>query len=113
MGARALLVLERGELKQRGVDAALVRGVQAGVCIEDRSVDGIDRLLHALAPEAQLVAVAQLDRLVRARGGAGRNGGPAHRAIFQHDVHLDRGIAPAVEDLAADDVDYGGHDGTL
>ncbi len=45
-----------------------------------------------------------------AGGGAGRHRGAAERAIFQHDVDLDGGIAPAVEDFAADDVDDGGHD---
>ena len=35
----------------------------------------------------------------------------AERAIFQHDVDLDSGVAAAIEDFASDDVDDGGHEG--
>ena len=77
--------------------------------VDDLDIDGLDRLEHALAEIAALVAVAQLDRLVRAGRGAGRHGGAAHRAVLQHDIDLDRRIAAAVEDLAADDVDDRGH----
>jgi hypothetical protein len=31
------------------------------------------------------------------------------RAVLQHHIDLDRGIAAAVEDFAADNVDNGGH----
>ncbi len=48
---------------------------------------------------------------MRAGGSAGRHGGAAHRAVFQHDVDLDGRIAAAVQNLAADDVDDGGHVG--
>ena len=89
--------------------AALVLGVHAGERIEDLAVDGVDRLLDALAEVARLVAVAQLDRLVRAGRGAGRHGRAAHGAVLEHDVDLDRRVAAAVQDLAADDVDDGGH----
>ena len=62
-----------------------------------------------LPPIARLVAVAQLDRLVRAGRGAGGHGGAAARAVLQHDIDFDGRIAAAVEDFAADDVDDGGH----
>ena len=48
---------------------------------------------------------------MRAGRGARRHGGAADRAVLQHDVDLDGGIAAAVEDFAADDVDDGGHEG--
>ena len=64
-----------------------------------------------LPPIARLVAVAQLDRLVRAGRGAGRHRGAAARAVLQHDVDFDGRIAAAVEDFAADNVDNGGHGG--
>ena len=64
---------------------------------------------HALAAVAVLVAVAPLHRLVGAGRGAGRHGGAAQRAVLQHHVHLDGRIAPAVEDLAREDVDDLGH----
>ena len=49
-------------------------GVHAADRVEDLAVDGGDRLAHALAEIALLVAVAQLDRLVRAGRGARRHG---------------------------------------
>ena len=66
-------------------------------------------LQHALAAIAGLVAVAQLDRLVRAGRGARGHRGAAHRAALQLDLHLDGGIAAAVQDFAGGDVDNGGH----
>ena len=77
--------------------------------VEDLAIDGVHGLLHALAEIARLVAVAQLDRLMRAGGGARRHRRAAHRAVFQHHIDLDGGIAAAVENFAADDVDDGGH----
>ena len=73
------------------------------------------RLLKAAAAadacrdEMLASAVAQLDSLMRAGRGAGRHGGAAHRAVFEHDIDLDRRIAAGIEDLAADDVDDRGH----
>src|SRR5262249_53369107 len=52
---------------------------------------------------------AQLDRLVRTRRRAGWNGRTPARAVFEDHIDLDCGIAPAIENLAADDVDDGGH----
>ncbi len=91
------------------VDAALVLGVHAGERVEDLAVDGGDRLEHALALIAGLVAVAQLDGLVGAGRGAGRHGRATLRAVLEDHVHLDGRVAAAVQDLAADDVDDGGH----
>src|SRR3954470_17058727 len=44
---------------------------------------------------AVCVAVAQLDRFVRARGGARGHGSAAHGAVLEHHVDLDRRIAAA------------------
>jgi hypothetical protein len=66
-------------------------------------------LQHALAEVARLVAVAQLDGLARAGGGARGHGRAAHGAGLQQHVAFDGGVAAAVEDLAADDVDDGTH----
>ena len=49
------------------VDHGLIRCVPAGELARDHLVDVRDRLQHALPAVAPLVAVAQLDRLVRAR----------------------------------------------
>ena len=59
--------------------------------------------------EAALVAVAQLDRLVRAGGGAGRDRRPAERTVLQQDVDLDSRVAATVENLAAANSDNGCH----
>ena len=66
-------------------------------------------LAHALAEIALLVAVAQLDGLVRAGRGARRHGGAAARAVLEDDIDLDGRIAAAVENFAADNIDDGGH----
>src|SRR5262249_7823169 len=76
--------------------------------IENLAVDGIDRPAHSLA-QITLAAVAQFDRLVRSGRGPRWHRGAAFGSVFEHDVDLDRRIAPAVEDLAADDVGDGGH----
>ena len=109
VGAEPALVLRAVELHQRGVDAALVLRVHPRQRIEDLPVDRVHGLGHALAEVAALVAVAQLDRLVRAGRGARRHRRAALRAVLEHHVHLDRRVAAAIQDLAADDVDDGGH----
>ena len=64
-------------------------------------------LQHALAAVAALVAVAQLDRLVGAGGGARGHGGAAEGAVSRVDIDLDGRIAAAVENFAR--VDVGDH----
>ena len=67
-------------------------------------------LVDALADVDLLVAVAQLDRLVLAGAGAGRDGGAAERAVLEQDVHLDGRVAAGVEDLPAlDEFDVEAH----
>ena len=77
--------------------------------LEDFAVDGLDRLLHALAEIALLVAVPQFDRLMRAGRGARGHRRAADRAVFQHHIDFNRGIATAIENFTANDVDDGGH----
>src|SRR5262249_27369668 len=66
-------------------------------------------LAHSLAAETRLVAVAQLDSLMRSGRCAGWNGSTAARAILQNDVNLDGRIASAIEDFAAYNVCNCGH----
>jgi hypothetical protein len=77
--------------------------------IEDVAIDRLDRAQNALAAEPALVAVAQLHRLARSGRGARRNGGPAHRAVLENHIDLDRRIPAAVEDFTGDDVDDCSH----
>ena len=109
VGAEPALVRRAVEIDHGLVDLDLLLGRHVAERLEDFAVDGLDRLQHALAEIARLVAVAQLDRLMRAGGGARRHRRAAHRAVLQHHVDLDGGIAAAVENFAADDVDDGGH----
>ena len=80
VGAKAGLVRRAVEIDQQRVDPFLLGGFVAGQRIEDLAVDGIDGLQHALAAVAALIAVAKLDCLVGAGGGARRNGGAAEGA---------------------------------
>ena len=109
VGAEPALVLRAVELDQRLVDLDLVFRLHAADRVENLAVHRLERLQHALAEVARLVAVAELHRLVRAGRGAGRHGGAAEGAVLQRHVDLDGRIAAAVENLAADDVDDGGH----
>ena len=113
VGAEPALVGRAVELDHGLVDLDLLLGVHAAERVENLAIDGLDRLPHALAEIARLVAVAQLNRLMRAGGGARRHRRAAHRAVFQHHIDLDGGIAAAVKNFAADDVDDGGHEGLL
>ena len=109
VGAEPALVRRAVERDHGLVDLDLRLGIHAGERVENLAIDGLDRVLHALAEIALLVAVAQFDGLMRAGRSAGRHGGAAARAVVQHDIDLDGRVAAAVEDFAADDVDDGGH----
>jgi len=60
-------------------------------------------LLDSLAAIAR-AAVAQLDRLMGTGGGTGGHCGAAEGTVLQPHIHLDGGIAAAVEDLPGRDV---------
>ena len=84
-----------------------------GELLGDRTEDVGDRLQHALAAEARVVAVAQLERLVLAGRRAGRDGRTAERAVVERHIDLDGGIAARIEDLAGVDVFDQGHGGSM
>ena len=109
IGAEPGLVVGAVERDHRRVDLGLVLGLHLDHRLGDLAVDRVDRLLDALAEPAALVAVALLDRLVRAGRGARGHRGAADAAILEQHLDLDRRIAAAVEDLAAVDVDDRGH----
>ncbi len=109
VGAEPRLVVRAVERDHRLIDLELILGLKPGDGVEKVAIDGLNRFQDALAAEASLVSVAQFDRFARPGGSAGWNGGSSHRAVFQHDIHLDRGIAAAIKDFAADDVDDRSH----
>ena len=109
IGAEPALVGRAVERDQGLVDLGLGFRVHAADRVENLAIDRIDRLAHALAAIALLVAVAQFHRLMRAGGGAGRHRGAPEGAVFQHHVDLHGRIAAAVENFTSDDVNDGGH----
>ena len=104
LAPRRDLVLGAVQVDQGLVQEGLLGGVQAQHGLGDLGVDVLDGLEHALAQVAVLVAVAQLDGFARAGGGAGGHGGAAHGAGLQQHVAFDGGVASAVQDFAADDI---------
>ena len=95
VGAEARLVRRAVELDQRLVDGDLILGIHAADRVEDLALTLSTALQHALAAVAALVAVAQLDRLVRAgarRRTARRRGRsePSSRSTSTSTVGLPR-----------------------
>ncbi len=88
----------------------LLLGGHPGDYRRDELVHIGDGFEHALAAVAVRVAVAQLQRLVDAGGGAGRDGGAARGAVAQNHFRLYRGVAAGVQDLAgANGADLAAH----
>ncbi|MNS75658.1 hypothetical protein D3C72_1091850 [compost metagenome] len=104
VGAQASLVVGAVQVDHRAIEEGLFAGVQAQHGFRDLGVDVLDGLQHALAEIAALVAVAQLDGLARTGRSARGHGRTAHGARFEQHVALDGGVASAVENFAADDV---------
>ncbi len=100
VGAEVALVGRAVELDQRAVDLALRGRVHPFDGRPDDLVDRRDRLEHALAAVARLVAVALLDRFVR----AGRGARGYHRFLdrAERGRHADRDgrVSARVEDLS-------------
>src|SRR5258708_27955748 len=69
----------------------------------DLAADMAGSFSHTFAQVARLVAVAQLDRLMLARGCARRHGGAAHVAIGEEYVRLHRGVATRIQNLSSYD----------
>ena len=103
VGAQVRLVVGAVEVDEQPVDVALVEGVEPDQGVVDLVVDVGDRVEHALAAVAAL-AVAELDGLEGAGGGAGRDDGAAAGTGVEDDLDLDGGVAAAVEDLSTGDV---------
>ena len=105
-GVGAELGLVGGTIRsdQRGIDGALIEGIEAHDGIGALVVDVLDGLRNALAQVAALVAIAQLAGLKGAGRSTRRHHCAAKAAVLEHDLDLDGGIAAAVEHLATVDV---------
>ena len=99
VGAEPALVVGAVELDHRLVERALLDRAGADQRLGDLAVDVGDRLADALAAPG-LAAVAQLDRLELAGGGAGGNRGQPSGTGLQRHFDLDRRVTARVEDLA-------------
>ena len=102
---RAELRLRLGavEVDHEAVDLGLLARVHAEDLGRDRLVHVLDGLKDALAAVALLVAVAQLQRLARAGGCAGRHARAPRVAAFEETLDFDRRVAAGVEDFAGVD----------
>jgi hypothetical protein len=107
VGAEPRLVRRAVQIDHDIVDRRLRLGIHAADRIEDLGLNGGHRLQDTLAAIARLVAIAQLDRLMRAGRGAGGHGGAAEGAALQQHVHLHGRVAAAIENLARDDIGNG------
>ena len=85
----------------RGIDGALVEGVEAHDGVSALVIDVLDGLRNALAQVATLVAVAQLAGLKGAGRSTRRHHCAAKAAVLEHDLDLDGGVAAGVQDLTA------------
>src|SRR5690606_29275600 len=109
VGAELRLVRRPVELEERAVELRLVRGVEAEERRRDDLVHVRHGLGHALAEVLALVSIAELERLVLARGCSRGHGEASLAATLGKDVHLEGGVAAAVEDLTGVDVYDFGH----
>jgi hypothetical protein len=109
VGAEPCLVRRAIERDHRRVDLALIFRVESAQGIENIAVDAFDRLENALAGKAPLVAVAQLDCLMRSGRGTRRHRRAPARPILQGDIDLDGWVAAAIQDFPRGDVDDCGH----
>ena len=105
-GVGAELGLVGGTVRgdQRGIDGALIEGIEAHDGIGALVVDVLDGLRDALAQVAALVAIAQFACLKGASRSARRHHRATEAAVLEHDLDLDGGVAAAVEHLATVDV---------
>ena len=109
VGAKPALVGCAVQFAHHRVDGALFGRILADQVLGQLAIDGGHGLQHALAHVTGLVAVAFLDRFMGAGRSTRRHRRTTHRAVFQRDVDLDGRIAAAVQDLACENIDDGGH----
>ena len=103
------------QILQHAIDVALIEGVEPGDLGRDRAVHVRDRAQHTFAAEPALVAVAELEGLMFAGGGAGRHRRASERAVVERHIDLDRRVPSRIQHFAgADALDRGhrGDDGT-
>ena len=101
---RFLQALSTVRGNQRGIDGALVEGVEAHDGVSALVVDVLDGLRDTLTQIAALVAVAQLASFESTGRSARRHHRATEAAVLEHDLDLDGRVAAAVEYLATVDI---------
>ena len=110
IGTKPALVWRSVQIDHDLVDPDLLLDSHIVERFEDFAVHGRDRLLYAFAEVARLVAVTELNGLMRPGGGAGRHRRAPYRSVSQDHVDLHGGVAAAIENFAADDLDDCSHE---
>ncbi len=108
IGAEAALIGSAVEFDHGAIHRDLIERVESLDFGVNLGVYEVHRFGHALAKEG-LAAIAQLNRLMRAGGGARGDRGATEAAVIEHHIHFDRGVAAAVENLPSGDIDNGRH----
>ena len=91
------------ETDHRLVDESLIERIDAFELTADLVVYILDRLLHALAGIAKVVAVAKLDGFILAGRRTAWNCRTSGYSVFKNDLSLDGRIAARIQDLPSGD----------
>ena len=100
VGAQLVLIVGAVEIAEDLVELHLVCSGETDDGGGEELFDVADGLEHALAEEALLVAVTELNGLALARGGARGDGRAAGRTGEEGDIDFNGGVATGVEDFA-------------
>src|SRR5262249_23044624 len=101
VGAELALVWGAVQIEQQFINRGLFERIVTEQLGRDGLVDVAYGQQDAFAEIAGLVGVAQLQRFMRSRARAARDGRPAHAAVVENYFYFESRIPPAIENLAA------------
>ena len=103
------LILGAVHFDHNRINCGLFSGVKPNQRVGQFAIDARDRLLNTFAHIARFIAIAHLNRLIGACGCTRRHSRAAQGAIFEDYIHLNGGVATAVENFAGVNINDGGH----
>ena len=109
IGTETTFVVRAIERNHAGIYVFLIARITLEQGCADHGVDVANRLQHALAEIALLVAIAKFDRLARTGRGTGGHSRATDGAAGEDHVRFYGGIAPRIDDLAGSDIDNAAH----